>query len=781
MNQASDATTTLGTGSASPGVLGAYDRNPVLSEQETCALATLARDGSVGLDTTEGHLGRLLQPMADVLRASFFGRTPCVVPMMILIHEMQLRGTPYWAWSTSDWVQTIGVTGAAFVRRHCLPGDEQRQAVVLLAYHLGQLTDFSGFAPHGLSVYRTAVHLFGVAEIEAAVQRVATVLLGWGYTGDQRDRELRSTIARLFIAARSPRLDDITRDQLVALQNGAAGKGLAQSLGLVSRVLAVLGIIAAPLPSGTQGRPVTERLRVEGIAPLWVHWCLAWYGRSTLAPKTRYIYLCQILLVGRWLATSHPTVTSPEEWDYDLAADFIAAIDALRIGDWWDHAQILPAKVGTMGKPVTPKTKSRYLAVMRRFFVDLQEVPHRLPGETTARTIAPQFSPGRAFRTPRSLAALIGPDPRIIDEAWWWKLCTATQNLTEEDLPHSSNGSATYPITLVRAVAMTWCFSARRCDEILRLRVGCIRWQWDAAMHAEDGTPVHAGGVCFLHVPVNKTNTAFTVPVHALVGKAIELWESVRPAQPQALDPKTGEMVDLLFSIRAHRIARNYLNETLIPLLCRVAGVPEADRRGTITSHRARATLATLYYNTSDGLTLPELQQFLGHRSAQSTQAYVKPSPTKLAKAVERANKSSRLARVLVDPTAAARGEPAIFYDLGDGTFCGNPAWSSCSHRMACIKCPMHVGADLAHLIRAREGVLHLLQEVPDLTDDERAVAEGDREVLTRLVDRHQDIPPPEAPNARYIFNPSAQMTHGPVPLAMFRAGGDAARGPESG
>jgi hypothetical protein len=36
------------------------------------------------------------------------------------------------------------------------------------------------------------------------------------------------------------------------------------------------------------------------------------------------------------------------------------------------------------------------------------------------------------------------------------------------------------------------------------------------------------------------------------------------------------------------------------------------------------------------------------------------------------------LVRVLVDPQAAVQGEPAIFYDPGDGTFCGNPAQASC-------------------------------------------------------------------------------------------------------
>ena len=192
---------------------------------------------------------------------------------------------------------------------------------------------------------------------------------------------------------------------------------------------------------------------------------------------------------------------------------------------------------------------------------------------------------------------LIGPDPQIIDDAWWWKLLAAAETLTEAVIPHCGNGGLLYPLEFVRAVAVTWCYSARRSNEIKRLRVGCIRWQWE---------------------------------------------------------------------------------DTIIPLLCERAGVPRMDKRGNITSHRAHTTIASLYYNAPEGLTSSELQQFLGHRHSRSTQAYVKPSPTKLAKSVQRANKHSRLVKVLVDPSAAMQGEPAIFYDLGDGTFCGNPAWASC-------------------------------------------------------------------------------------------------------
>ncbi|MFD4764600.1 tyrosine-type recombinase/integrase [Streptomyces sp. NPDC058439] len=87
------------------------------------------------------------------------------------------------------------------------------------------------------------------------------------------------------------------------------------------------------------------------------------------------------------------------------------------------------------------------------------------------------------------------------------------------------------------------------------------------------------------------------------------------------LDRKTGEQVDFLFTHRAKRLAKAYINTAVIPSLCRKAGVPTADVRGNITSHRARSTIASQLYNAKEPMTLFELQAWLGHRSPESTQA----------------------------------------------------------------------------------------------------------------------------------------------------------------
>jgi integrase len=169
-------------------------------------------------------------------------------------------------------------------------------------------------------------------------------------------------------------------------------------------------------------------------------------------------------------------------------------------------------------------------------------------------------------------------------------------------------------------------------DEIVRLKVGCVRWQREDVTVLETGEVLPKDAVCFLTVPINKTTTTFQKPVNPLVGQRITEWEQIRAAsQPPRTDRKTGAQVNYLFSHRGHSIGLSYFNTSLIPTLCKVAGIPREDEHGAITSHRARATLATLLYNAPEGLSLFDLMHWLGHTNPASTQQYVRVKPTKLA------------------------------------------------------------------------------------------------------------------------------------------------------
>jgi hypothetical protein len=198
-------------------------------------------------------------------------------------------------------------------------------------------------------------------------------------------------------------------------------------------------------------------------------------------------------------------------------------------------------------------------------------------------------------------------------------------------------------------------------------------------------------------VPTNKTGTAFTKPVDPILGQALDAWQAIRPSQPQLLDRRTGQRVDPLFAICARRVSSHYINNTVIPMLCRKAGVPAVDVRGNITSHRARPTIATQLYNAKEPMTLFELQAWLGHRSPQSTQYYANITPNTLAQAYSDAGYFARNVRtieVLVDRDAvtsgeAATGAPWQYFDLGHG-YCTYTFFEQCPHRMACARCDFY-------------------------------------------------------------------------------------------
>jgi hypothetical protein len=198
-------------------------------------------------------------------------------------------------------------------------------------------------------------------------------------------------------------------------------------------------------------------------------------------------------------------------------------------------------------------------------------------------------------------------------------------------------------------------------------------------------------------------------------------------------------------------MGQDYLNDTVIPMLCRKAGVPEQDARGNITSHRARSTIASQLFNAKEPLSLFELQEWLGHRSPASTQHYARITPTKLAKAYAEAGyfgRNLRMIEVLIDQDAvkagtAAAGEAWRYYDLGHG-FCSYDFFDQCPHRMACAKCAFYVpkGSSKAQALEGKANLLRLLQDIA-LTEDERAAVEDGVAAFERLLTKLADVPTP--------------------------------------
>ena len=710
------------------------------------------------------QIRRLLRPLDDAAAALDSPPTPHRRRAMLdagaaVLLRCAETGRSYWSWTESEWADVLGRDQQGF--RKSAPGWVDDAVRPYLAAHAFLLGGFTAFYRLGsFSRLTLAWRVFGRDRVDGEVRRIRAVLDGWGYQlGRDDDTVLPMVACQVFLLNRSPHIEDLTTELFERIRGERLLPDLRlNTLHALQRAVAELGHCEPP-----QRMTGRHSARASGGAQEWARWVDRWYDTSTLTPRVRGSVRSTLFKVGRWLEAEHPEVADPASWTRQTCASWIAALDRMNVGDYVQRTVGLKDRVG---KPLEAPTKATQLSAVRAFFRDCQEwdwIPRR-------------FDPQRALATPRSVAALLGPDPRVIADEVWAKLMWAGLNLQEDDLPQARAGNF-YSLELVRAVTLTWLFSGQRSDEIARLRVGCVRWQHDGTTIAGDSKQILArDAVCLLDVPTHKTGTAFTKPVDPILGQALDTWQAIRPDQPKFTDRRTGELVDLLFATRARKVSSAYINNTVIPMLCRKAGVPAADVRGNITSHRARSTIASQLYNAKEPMTLFELQAWLGHRSPQATQYYAKISPTTLTRAYDDAGYFSRNVRtieVLVDRDAVtsgatAAGEPWQHYDLGHG-YCTYTFFEQCPHRMACARCDFYTPKDSskAQLLEAKANLQKMRAMIP-LTEDEQAAVDDGQAALDRLLGRLADTPTPAGPTPRQLdVPPNATL----LPIVDVRQG----------
>lgn len=681
-------------------------------------------------DLAQRHpLAELLRPVRDALDLMSSKRSDRGATMAVLLRECLEFGATFWAWSHEQWLDVLGRDSRAFRDRN-QPRVSQsvRLDIAGVAYLHGWFRDVLALGHFKRDVL--AKRVFGATIVDAVAAQVLQPLEQWGY---RVDTQHLSCLCELLLWNGSPRLEDLTTEIVDRLRrNQGAGK---RSLYFqLAKALAFGGVLNASLPVAHPLVPVADDI-AAGVALPWVHWIERWVRTSTL--DSRHNLRLHLYKLGRWLGVHHPKTVAPEQWTRALCAEYVAAVCRMRVGDYTVRKKKLPRS----GETLSPRSIATELVSARTFFCDCQEWGW----------IKRRFDPGRSLALPRSIKALIGRKPRVIADDTWARLLSAGLHFEENDLPRVGRDGVqghAYPLEYVRAVALVWLFAGLRSDEISRLRVGCVRWQ----QPVDDTT---RAPICLLDVPVHKTGVDFTKPVDPEVGKAIEAWTVLRPKQPAHADRKTGESVDLLFMHRARPMRRELINESVIPALCRKAGVPTHDVRGTITSHRARATIASQLFNGREPMSLFELQAWLGHGSPASTQHYVAITPTKLAKAYADAGyfeRNVRAIEVLVDQDtlkqAASDGEPWRFYDLGHG-LCSYEFFDQCAHRMACARCDFYRPRDssLVQLLEAKSNILRFIQQIP-LTDEERGVVDGDLIAIDRLTAKlaHRPTPSGQTP-----------------------------------
>ena len=738
-----------------PVVLSQYDQTKLFFPTEEEALNKIAnrpprlRRTYINASIRQ-RFSRLVPPLHDCLEALSATKIASTCVISIIVQEMLRRRVSFWGWSEQDWKETI-CPDASLFRQTFKRAEGYRMDLIATAYLLRGITDFVGLGSFSKRVL--AERVFGSQCLSEASQSTADLLRSWGLGVSMVRVRYPRLIAELLLLNGSPHLTELTPAVLAKARTSKMDSRAKGLLGMFTRALAELTnnpVLALPSPAG-KTKTVSHAV-ASGVPKEWAEWCVRWLECSTASrAQCNHVYYSALQL-GRWLADKHPQIHNPADWTRELSLAWIACVNRLTVGQYTDP-QITRKR--ELGKSLTPKAKQSLLSSVRTFFRDLQEwelIPRR-------------FDPKRTLATPPAIAKLVGPDPRIIDADMWAKLMNAGLSLTAQDLPQNPFGrnrsepATWYPLTMVQAIAAVWLFAGLRADEILRLRVGCIRWQHEDLQVDSTLEILPKGTICLLDVPTNKTSTAFTKPVDRTLGEAVVAWEKVRPLQPASLDRKTGEMVHYLFSYRSRRLGASYLNGALIPLLCRKAGVPEMDARGRITSHRARATLATQLYNAKNPLTLFELQEWLGHRTPSATQHYAKVTPTKLAKAYADADyfrTNLRMIDVLIDREAvtngaAARGESWQYYDLGHG-YCAYDFFEQCMHRMACAKCSFYRPKEAMKelLLQGKVNLSRMMREIK-LTDEEKSAVEDGVDALSKLTARLANIPAPDGQMPRLV------------------------------
>jgi len=756
-----------------------YDRSP-LTDEEKWALAHCSKvqgpgSGSVNAGSRASIearriLARFNQPIDDLFCLRHQGHSAKLVGYVqhIMRCEMHRHGKMFWDWSAQEWIDTLCPTPALFDakygRRLCA-----HMTVMDAAYLLGGVSDLR---PVGIEqqVTEAANTYFGTQLVLQRYHQVLDILRSKGYAdGWTSAARIRQCLSMLFVLQRSPYLEDITE---VLLADVAADNHIMrQSCGKVALALQHLGLLSSEaVEPGVLYRDFDH----EEMAREWYLWCMAWYDREVdLAPRVRQYYAGRILAVGRWLSKHAPDVHTPEQWTEDLALHFRADLCSWRNGQYGsERGRLLMGSKERLDRPMSARSIAHYLIVLRRYFTDLARRPYAVGG-VKPRKITLDFNPKEILTLPDHLKrAVDAVDPRDIDLRVWAKLTLAAATLSQSDLPSSTR----YPLSFYRALALVWVTSARRPNEIARLRLDCLREEWDASMLDEDDQPVerivHIGTdrgqaqeegereypkIFYLHVPSGKNRGSFWIWLPDYVAHAINSWKRERPPNQRKLfDRKDRAYVDYLFCYRDTRVGSQFINRVLIPALCAKAGVEVSDATGRITGHRGRSTRLTLL--RSKGVSLDDLAEYAGHADNRTIRRYARQNPLQLHRIIKAADDVSRILEGVVDMQAAAQGFPAlrwfIGYDAdGEPMYCANQLFVTCPHRLDCERCGMFIGGEKARLLQEGENTLPITSKVP-MTPLEKCVVEGDQAGADVCRAALQQVPAPETPDIRLIFNP---------------------------
>jgi integrase len=749
-----------------------YERGP-LTEGEWWALAQSAAPNFNWLSAkgvaTKQLLARLDQPIVDVYALRRHAKEPHdhLLALLLMRRQMHRLGRMFWEWERQDWIDLLCPNSPLFCATYGQRAGQIRTTIIDTAYLLGDVADLRR-AGIGQEAATTAKVCFGNDLLTAQCRRVIDLLAGKGYTGGETTfQDVRYVLSMLFLLKRTPYLEDLSEELLDTIAEESDHKRMV--IGRVRRALQDLKILSRKATP-----PSPHNFQASGMAREWHEWAIAWFDQTVdLAPGTKKAFLFHILTTGRWLSAHAPHIRLPEQWTEDLALRFRVDLCSWTQGQYANaNAQRRLAGRGLLNKPLGPQAIHQYLTALRRYFTDLSRRSYTVGGAPAGR-IRLDFAPKEVLVPPDPIRrALDAVNPRDIDGQVWAKLVMAAATLTQSDLPQR----APYPLSFYRALGLLWVASARRTNELIRLRLDCLRSDWDPEMRDDDGQPIprlsfpgsgqaaspehqaaRAPNMHYLQIPAGKNRGPYWIWVPEYVADAINAWKRERPRhQEQLLDVKDREPVDYLFCYKNIQVGRSFINQSLIPILCAKAGVETEDARGQITGHRGRSSRLTLLRNK--GVSLDDLAEYAGHTDSRTIRRYARQDPILLHRIVRDADDVSRIVEGVVELQAAAQGLPALRWFIGYDTdgepmYSGNQVYVTCPHRLSCERCGMFIGGTKAKLLHEGHNTLPVTSKVP-MTPLETCVIKGDVDGAKECQRALQYVPAPETPDIRLIFNP---------------------------
>ena len=334
-----------------------------------------------------------------------------------LILEMRQRNTSYWTWSEQDWLSILCSSTKAFRQRFPHTGGHTRHFLFVSLYFLRIFDDFRKLG----IIDRTALacRIFGRNRVNGNLEKLINLVRSWGYGRFGGGKDIQWALCTVLLANQSPRLEDLTLAVLAAEGNATLVDYRIASITLLSRALAAMGILPKSLAyRWTRDRETTGR---NEIGSVWLGAIDRWRSTSTLQSNSLKRHYLLLLKAGRWITAIHPICVDPAQWTREIAAEWVALVCRMQVGDWTQRDK---QSLKNLGKPLSAKAKAHHLSSLCTLFGDLQEwelIPRR-------------FDPRRCFAAPRSLRAAISPNPRVIADDIWAKLLWAGLNLKQEDL-----------------------------------------------------------------------------------------------------------------------------------------------------------------------------------------------------------------------------------------------------------------------------------------------------------------------------------------------------------